>query len=144
MLSIQNQQLRKNLFQQSPLVNHLIRIYPNMSLLHRRINQQNHTFTFQEYVFFVFGLSQCFISIFFKKNSDDEQQVSSVNQFETPSYNVDHIPSQLNRRHRQIDQEQTHIHGLTTTTTTKKKKDQQSYDNLDNSMTKNKRKSKVN
>ena len=93
-------------------------------------------------MFFVFGLSQCFISIFFKKNSDDEQQVSSVNQFETPSYNVDHIPSQLNRRHRQIDQEQTHIHGLATTT--KKKKDQQSYDNLDNSMTKNKRKSKVN
>lgn len=85
------------------------------------------------------------------QNSDDEQQqqsptpISSIKRFDSTPFNIDHIPSQLNKHHQQINQEQTHVHGLTSSTKKKKptsKNGHQDYDNLDN-VTKTKRKTRA-
>ncbi|CAF4209541.1 unnamed protein product, partial [Rotaria sp. Silwood2] len=90
-------------------------------------------------------------------NSDDEQQqisdttpVPLMKGVESTLFSVDHIPSRSNKHHQQINEEQTHIRGITTTTTTtttKKRKSPskqtiQEYDNLEN-INKTKRKLKT-
>jgi hypothetical protein len=56
---------------------------------------------------------------------------------ESSSFSLDYIPSRSSKHHQQVNEEQTHIHGITKTTTTKKKRisnqrQDQDYDNLDN------------
>jgi hypothetical protein len=85
------------------------------------------------------------------KNSDDEQQQSNgttpvplMKGTESTSYDLDYIPSTLGKHHKQINEEQAHIHGNTATTKKKKapsKRDIEEYDNLEN-ITKSKRKTK--
>jgi len=45
-----------------------------------------------------------------------------MKRIESTSFSFDHIPSTSTKPHQQINQEQTHIHGITKTGTTKKKK----------------------
>jgi len=66
---------------------------------------------------------------------------------ESTSFNLDYIPSTSNKYHQQLNEEQTHIHGITTTAIAKKKKSPskreiQEYDNLEN-LTKTKQKTKI-
>ncbi|CAF2761299.1 unnamed protein product [Rotaria sp. Silwood2] len=95
--------------------------------------------------------------VYVSGNSDDEQQqisdttpVPLMKGVESTLFSVDHIPSRSNKHHQQINEEQTHIRGITTTTTTtttKKRKSPskqtiQEYDNLEN-INKTKRKLKT-
>jgi hypothetical protein len=58
-----------------------------------------------------------------------------VKRVESTSFSVDYIPSRSSKHHHQVNEEQTHIHGITKTTATTKKKrfpNKQEYDNLEN------------
>ncbi|CAF3740085.1 unnamed protein product [Rotaria sp. Silwood1] len=79
--------------------------------------------------------------VYVSGDSDDEQQQNSdttsvplINGLETTLFRVDHIPSTSNKHHQQINEEQTHIRGITTTKKRKSPSKQiiQQYDNLEN------------
>jgi hypothetical protein len=66
-----------------------------------------------------------------------------MKKIESTSYDLDYIPSRSGKHHPQINDEQTHTHGIATTKKKKSsnKREIQNYDNLEN-LKKPKRKTK--